>query len=76
MGIFFLKGLRNIHRKRRNAMTNVPGKQWGGSSQSQGLGDAALRHPRAELGTSLGHQFQPGNYWGRIAFGQGEQLGP
>lgn len=36
MGIFLLKGLRNIHRKRRNAMTNVPGKQWGA-------------HPRARV---------------------------
>lgn len=71
MGIFLLKRLRNIHRKRRSAMANLPGKQCGSSCQSQGLGGAVQSPPWAEPGTSLGHQLQPGNRW--VRSGQGGQ---
>lgn len=64
MGIFLPKALRNIPRKTRNTMTNLPEKQWAGSSQSQGLGDTVLRDSKATLGLSLAHPAGQAHPWG------------
>lgn len=49
------------------------GKQWGGSCQSQGLGDAVLNHSKATLGLNLAHLWGTSSSLGTAGAELGEQ---